>query len=62
MATRRHHDGFLTGTVIDYMLHSPALNVRSRVQVQAVADHDLVYYSLPILGQPARLSWPPRPR
>ncbi|CAE7872260.1 unnamed protein product, partial [Symbiodinium necroappetens] len=48
--TRRNPDGFLTGTVIDYMLHSPALTVRSRVQVQAVADHDLVYYSLKVLG------------
>ena len=60
--TRRNSDGLLTGTVIDYMLHSPALTVRSRSQVQAVADHDMVFYSLPILGQPTRLSWPPRPR
>ena len=60
--TRRNAAGQLTGSVIDYLLHSPALTVCARAQFQAVADHDLVFYSLPVLGQPARWSWPPRPR
>ena len=60
--THRNAEGVLTGRVIDFMLHSASVTVRSRSQHQAVADHDLVHYDLPILGQPARLSWPPRPR
>ncbi|CAE7317126.1 unnamed protein product [Symbiodinium sp. CCMP2592] len=60
--TRRNAKGHLTGSVLDYMLHSPSVHVRARGQERAVADHDLVYYSLPMLGLPARLTWPPRPR
>ena len=59
--TRRNEQGKLTGRVIDYMLHCPALHVLQREQHRGVADHDLVTYSVQMCAQEACYSWPRRP-
>ena len=56
--THRNAAGSLTGSVIDYMLHSPSVHVVQRQQVRGVADHDLVSYSVVLQGPAQTLCWP----
>ena len=59
--THRNSDGVLTGYVIDYMLHVPAVHVFRRDQRPAVADHDLVSYDIQVAALPEQYCWPAKP-
>ena len=59
--THRNPDGVLTGYVIDYMLHVPAVHVFRRDQRPAVADHDLVSYDIQVAALPEQYCWPAKP-
>ena len=59
--THRNPEGVLTGHVIDFMLHVPALHVACWQQCPGVDDHDLVHYGILVANQPEKFAWPAMP-